>query len=146
MSEEVLKKSGWKKLLGEPRQMISLIAALTALATAGTSLVKALDKSIEHASYDSLSKSIKELQNDNAKIHDKIDIVEMDADVILVTPPASFADAGSPAIVAHNAGVTALEPLTAVHVSKTHAKPDAGTRLQPPPTWRHVTQMAAAEY
>jgi hypothetical protein len=153
MAEEVVvrKKSGWKKLFAEPKQMISLLAALAALATATTSLVKALDKSIEHASYDSLSKSIKELQDDNSKIHDKVDIVEMDADVILVTPPVTFTDAGASPVstylasAPHDAGITVMEPLASVHVAH-HRKTDAGARLAAPPSWNGVREMAATSY
>ena len=44
------------------KQAVTLITAITALVTAGTSLVKAIDKSVERASYETLSEKIVELQ------------------------------------------------------------------------------------
>jgi len=51
------------------RAVITLVAALTALVTSVTSLVKVVDKSLEQISYETLSKKITELQEDNERLH-----------------------------------------------------------------------------
>lgn len=63
-----------KKNMADPKPLrffdlktvISGIMALTALVTAVTSLVKAVDKRVEQASYEALAKSIQDMQRDQA--------------------------------------------------------------------------------
>lgn len=115
----------------DPRQIVAIIAALTALVTAITSLVKAHDKSVEQTGYEALSKSIKELQADNEKLHEA---------VVHLTAPSSSVDPGpvpsSPSSVA-----------VAAPSMKPHAKPSFHLPPRPPlaapPSWGDVTQQAS---
>lgn len=46
------------------KQAVAVVTALTALVTASTALVKALDKSVERVSYETLSEKVVELQKE----------------------------------------------------------------------------------
>jgi len=82
--------------LGDLKQLATLIAAVTALVTACTSLVKALDKSVEQASYETLSAHIVELQGDNAALHKTLDALKAEPAPSSSAAPSTSASAAAP--------------------------------------------------
>jgi hypothetical protein len=95
MADEPAPKSKPGKIT-DPKQMLALVAAITALVTACTSLVKAVDKSVEQASYETLSGHIVELQKDNAALHKALDARTESSTVDADPPPPPWSMAVEP--------------------------------------------------
>jgi len=124
------------------KSIATLVAALTALVTACSSLVKATDKSVEQVSYETLSKKIVELQESNVAmmklIHEYDERIKEP-----VVPPPSF----SSEPVASAFGPTAGHPLPP-HAPTFLPPPTASTKKPPPvpsvapPSWKTIQKHA----
>ena len=85
------------------RQVLSAIISITALVTAGTSLVKAVDKTLEQTSYEALAGKIAEIQKDQTAMRNELAALRWvpvkDGDGIpdLSDPPGPLASASAAA-------------------------------------------------
>ncbi len=144
----------------------SVIASVTALVTACTSLVKAVDKRVEQASYETLSHKIVELQDESATLRHEVALLRASpsAEAPLPPPPflapapsaslpMSFPDGGVPMSHPKIAGggsptsggshCPADDPLCEIETRPPPSLPAAAPpRSSPPPSWGDVKQRA----
>jgi len=115
------------------KTVISGIMALTALVTAATSLVKALDKRLEQASYETLSTHIADIQKDQAALREQvtalnIKLADRDGDGI------PDADAGAPPVPTSSASAAKPAPADAgTHPTASATHPPIVRPPAPPP-------------
>jgi hypothetical protein len=156
MAEPTTKPS----LFSSMRPLISLVMAITALVTAATSLVKALDKRLEQASYEALSKSITDLQKDQASLHvqllalrsdiaaardrDGDGVVDVEEPIACPVPASSVSVSVAPKLSAspaspltHKVAIKKLQPAPTVS-----AVPAPTLTAAPPPKWSDVIDKA----
>lgn len=134
---------------GGTKQLVTLIAAVTALVTALTSLVKAVDKRVEQASYETLSHKIVELQDSNTALHKEVE--NLKGSVLPVTPtvvPSSAPSGAPPSVYTGHLNypsytaipVSAKEPVLAKEPKP--GPPTPRPPLPPPPSWGDVKARA----
>lgn len=147
-------------LVARLKSITQAVVATTALVTAITSLVKACDKRLEQASYETLSASIQDIQKDQAAIRADLlalrdrdgdglsdeDFMKMMAPIVpdaAVPAPPTSASFGPyvgtfqpPHLPKHDAGVPPLASASPATAGSVAPRP-------PPPSWDHVQIMAA---
>lgn len=143
--------------LPDPRPFVALVMALTALVTAGTSLVKAFDKTLEQASYEALATSIQELQQDQAALrlemqaHDPQDtdgvVDAQEPEEILSTPavPSAAVSVGPKpkmASIQKHKAPTTVAPINIVEPSPSKSRPMRRGTMPAPPSWSTIKTQA----
>lgn len=142
------------------KSVVTVIVSLTAFATAATSLVKAVDKTLEQASYETLSAKIVELQDDNVRLHRTLEeLVEANEEPSFkyvlpfasATPPATSAAPPLPTASSTHANIKAMHPCPPgdslcgpkepVAMPEPPPRPSLPLRAKPP-SWTEVRKAA----
>ena len=161
-----------KKSMADPKpvrfldlkMIVSGIMALTALVTAITSLVKAVDKRVEQASYEALAQSIKDMQTDQANLRVELMALQSrgvtmdwDGDGIPDDPstlkcdvqpssssaPINKSDPGDKSKKPWKPGIMATPRPAPSASGSASTFPSAAMALpKPPPTWKDVLKSA----
>lgn len=116
---------------GRLKQTATLIASLAALITSITSLVKALDKRVEQASYETTAEAVKELQVENKRIFELLQkseskSISIDVDADSQEFEKFVADAGAPPVLPSATQISAASAPSST-ISKPKSKVSGGS-------------------